>query len=58
MLKNHVNGCYGNHAMFHSVIEYIFEDKKSLRFCGSNDLAFMKHCPREYKVGQLSFRCF
>ena len=26
MLKNH-NGCHGNHAFFHGVIEFIVEDK-------------------------------
>ena len=37
MLKNHVNGCHGNHAFFHSAIEFIFEDKNSLHFCGPNE---------------------
>ena len=32
MLKNRVNGCHGNHAFFHSAIEFIFEDKNSLHF--------------------------
>ena len=27
MLKNHVNGCHGNHAFFHSANGFIFEDK-------------------------------
>ena len=37
MLKNHVNGCHGNHAFFHSAIEFIFEDKNSLHFWGPNE---------------------
>ena len=48
MLKNRVNGCHGNHAFFHSSIEFIFEDKNSLHFWGGvpmNDLAPMKNCP-------------
>ena len=39
-------GCHGNHACFHSAIEFIFEDDF---FCISgvpgNDLATMKNCP-------------
>ena len=27
MFKNHVNGCHGNHASFHSANEVIFEKK-------------------------------
>ena len=27
MLKNHVNRWHGNHAFFHSAIEFVFEDK-------------------------------
>ena len=46
MLKNCINGCHGNHAFFHSAIEFIFEDKNSLCFWGPmNDLAPMKNCP-------------
>ena len=37
MLKNRVNGCHGNHAFFHSAIEFIFEDKNSLCFWGPNE---------------------
>ena len=37
MLKNRVNGCHGNHAFFHSAIEFIFEDKNSLHFWGPNE---------------------
>ena len=47
ILKNHVNGCHGNRAFFHSAFEFIFEDK-SFFFCISgvpvNDLAPMKNC--------------
>ena len=57
MLKNRFNGCHGNHAFFHSAIEFIFEDKF---FCISgvpmNDLAPMKNCPGGCKVGQISSR--
>ena len=46
MLKNRFNGCHGNHAFFHSAIEFIFEDKNSLHFCGPNEeFASMKNCP-------------
>ena len=37
MLKNHVNGCHGNHAFFHSAKEFTFGDKNSLYFCGANE---------------------
>ena len=58
MLKNHVNGCHGNHAIFHSVIEYSFEDKiLCISVVPINDLAPMKNCPRGCKVGQISSRC-
>ena len=59
MLKNRVNGCHGNHAFFHSAIEFIFEDKTKI-LCISgvpmNDLAPMKNCPGGCKVGQISPR--
>ena len=29
MFKNRVNGCHGNHAFFHSAIEFILVDKLS-----------------------------
>ena len=47
MLKNHVNGCHGNHAFFHRAKEFIFDDKNSLHFWGvpMNDLAPLKDCP-------------
>ena len=37
MLKNRVNDCHGNHAFFHSAIEFIFEDKNSLHFWGPDE---------------------
>ena len=30
LVKNHVNSCHGNHAFFHSKIEFIFAGKNSL----------------------------
>ena len=46
MLKNHVDGSHGNHAFFHSVNMFFFEDNF---FCiygvPINDLALMKNCP-------------
>ena len=45
MLKNHVNGCHGNHAIFHSVIESIVEKKNlSISVVPLNELASMKNC--------------
>ena len=59
MLKNRVNGCHGNHAFFHSAIEFIFEDKNSLCFWGPNE-RFGTHEKLSwgggYKVGQISSR--
>ena len=59
MLKNHVNGCHGNHAFFHSAIEFIFEDKNSLHFWGPNE-RFGTHEKLSWgggcKVGQISSR--
>ena len=47
MFKNHIDGCHGDHAFFHSAKEFIFED--NFFFCISgvpmNDLAPMKNCP-------------
>ena len=58
MLKDHVNGCHGNHANFHGVIEYIFVDKIiCISVVPINDLASMKNYPRGCKVGQISSRC-
>ena len=37
MLKNHVDGCHGNHAFFMVQKEFIFEDKLSLHFWGPNE---------------------
>ena len=46
MLKNHVNGCHGNHAFFHSAKEFIFEDNFFfISGVPMNDLAPMKNCP-------------
>ena len=57
MLKNRVNGCHGNHAFFHSAIEFIFEDKNSLHFWGPNErFGTHKNCPGGCKVGQISSR--
>ena len=62
MLKNRVNGCHGNHAFFHSAIEFIFEDKNSLCFWGPNE-RFGTHEKLSWggggvgcKVGQISSR--
>ena len=45
MLKNHVNGCHGNHAIFQNVIESIVEKKIiSISVVPINDLAPMKNC--------------
>ena len=61
MLKNRVNGCHGNHAFFHSSIEFIFEDKNSLHFWGPNE-RFGTHEKGSggggggCKVGQISSR--
>ena len=58
MLKNRVNGCHGNHAFFHSAIEFIFEDKNSLHFWGPNE-QFGTHEKLSCggcKVGQISSR--
>ena len=58
MLKNRVNGCHGNHAFFHSAIEFIFEDKNSLHFWGPNE-RFGTHEKLSWggcKVGQISSR--
>ena len=60
MLKNCFNGCYGNHAFFHSAIEFIFEDKNSLHFWGPNE-RFGTHEKLSWggggcKVGQISSR--
>ena len=60
MLKNRFNGCHGNHAFFHSAIEFIFEDKNSLHFWGPNE-RFGTHKKLSWvggggKVGQISSR--
>ena len=58
MLKNRFKGCHGNHAFFHSAIEFIFEDKNSLHFWGPNE-RFGTHEKLSWgrcKVGQISSR--
>ena len=46
MLKNLVNGCHGNHAFYHSAIEFFFEDKiLCISGVPGNDLAPMKKMP-------------
>ena len=57
MLKNHVNGCHGNYALFHRAKELIFNDKNALHFWGPNEgfgtlerLSWEGMC----KVGQIS----
>ena len=57
MLKNHLNGCHGNHELFHSAKEFIFDDKNYLHFRGPNDqFGTNENCPWGYKVGQISTR--
>ena len=59
MLKNRVNGCHGNLALFHGAIEFIVEDKNSLHFWGPNE-RFGTHEKLSWgggcKVGQISSR--
>ena len=44
MLKNHFNGCHGNHAIFQNVIESIIEKNiLSISVVPINDLAPMKN---------------
>ena len=57
MLTNHVDGCYGNHAIFHSAIVSIVEKKNlSISVVPMNDLAPMKNCLGGKKVYQISSR--
>ena len=44
MLKNRVNGCYGNHAFFHSANTFIFMNK-SISGVPMNDFAPIKNHP-------------
>ena len=56
MLKNHVNGCHGNHAFFRSANGFIFEDK--ILFISGvpmNDLAHINDV-LGCKIGQNSSR--
>ena len=54
MLKNRVNGCYGNHAFFHSANKFIFMNK-SISGVPMNDFAPIKIILGR-KVGQISSR--
>ena len=54
MLKNHVNGCYGNHAFFYSANKFIFMNK-SISGVPMNDFAPIKIILGR-KVGQISSR--
>ena len=44
MLKNRVNGCYGNHEFFHSANKFIFMNK-SISGVPMNDFAPIKNHP-------------
>ena len=48
MLKNHVNGCHGNQAVFFFIVQIILSLRTKF-FCISgvpmNDLTSMKNCP-------------
>ena len=56
MLKNHVDGSHGNHALFHSVNKFFFEDI-FLHLWGPNK-RFSTHEKLSWgcKVCQISFR--
>ena len=54
MLKNRVNGCYGNHVFFHSANKFIFMNK-SISGVPMNDFAPIKIILGR-KVGQISSR--
>ena len=46
MFKNHIDGCHGDHAFFHSAKEFIIEEKiLCISGVPMNDLAPMKNCP-------------
>ena len=56
MLKNHVNGCDGNHTSFHSENKFIFEDKNSLHFWDPNErFGTHKKIVVGCKVDQISY---
>ena len=51
ILKNCVNGCHGNHALFHSAIKFIFEDEFVwVSVVPINDLAPMKNFLGVHKI--------
>ena len=54
MLKNRVNGCYGNHAFFHSVNKFISMNK-NISGVPMNNFAPIKII-LGHKVGQISSR--
>ena len=54
MLKNRVNGCYGNHAFFHSANKFISMNK-NISGVLMNDFAPIKII-LGHKVGQISSR--
>ena len=58
MLKNHVNGCHGNHAVFFFMVQIrlLFLKIKILCISGVpiNDLAPMKNCPRGARLVKLA----
>ena len=54
MLKNRVNGCYGNHAFFHSANKFISMNK-NISGVPMNNFAPIKII-LEHKVGQISSR--
>ena len=53
MLKNRVNGCYGNHAFFHSANIYLYE--QNISGVPMNNFAPIKII-LGHKVGQISSR--
>ena len=53
LLKNHVNGCHGNHAFFHKANEFILEEKHSLHFWSPYERLIVLGGS---KVSQISFR--
>ena len=55
MLKNRVNGCYGNHAFFHSANKFIFMNK-STSGVPMNDFAPIKIILGRKVLGQISSR--
>ena len=62
MLKNHINGCHGNHAFFIVQTNFSLITKNICNFgVPMNDLAPMKKCPegaRWVKYAPVVPRCF